>query len=170
MDKVLDFFCQKCAEAGPEECALYEKTSDGVKARVEKIFETLRSQPLPVAIGSGPQDYGIVDYGLARLTVFNFLVLPFSIGGKNMSIILNSLERGDGSLLYAAQADGSQSLQCSCDGGLSPDTIDQRVAVAIECTDGGPVNDTLSDLQEWFENNKKQSSFADVWARRVACA
>jgi hypothetical protein len=165
----LDYFYEKCAEAGPQECALYEKTPGAIKARVEKIFDSLRQKPLPVVIGNGPQDYGVVDYGMVHSTVFGFLYSPFSFGGENASIVLASLEKGDGSLLYAAQLDDSQSLQCSCDGS-SPTAVDQEAGIAILCSDGDPVNDTLSDLQKWFENNRKESAFADVWRQRVFCA
>jgi hypothetical protein len=149
---------------------LYEKTPGAIKARVEKIFDNLKHNPLPVVIGNGPQDYGVVDYGMAHSTLFGFLYSPFSFGGENASIVLASLEKGDGSLLYAAQLDNSQSLQCSCNGNSSHANVDQQAGVAILCSDGDPVKDTLSDLQKWFENNQKQSTFADVWRQRVFCA
>jgi hypothetical protein len=169
-DKVLDYFYAKCAEAGPQECSLYEKTPDAIKARVEKIFDDLKSKPLPVVIGDGPQDYGIVDYGMVQNAVANFLYFPFSIGGPNASAIFTSLEQGDGSLVYASLLDPSQVSQCSCDGSSSQEDIDQLSGVAILCSDGDPVNDTLSELQQWFENNLKISTFADVWTQRVICA
>jgi hypothetical protein len=69
----LDYFYEKCAEAGPQDCSLYEKTPGAIKARVEKIFVGLKSKPLPVVIGNGPQDYGIVDYGMVQNAIANFL-------------------------------------------------------------------------------------------------
>jgi hypothetical protein len=63
---------------------------------VEKIFDTLRYNPLIVEIGSEPGDYAIVNYGLVRRAIFSILYQPFSSGGKDASIILVSLERGDG--------------------------------------------------------------------------
>jgi hypothetical protein len=169
-DKALEFFYQKCAEAGPAECALHEKTTDAIKARVEKIFDKLKYNPIPVAIGNELEDYGIVDYGLVRGAVLGFLYEPFTLGGKNTSIMLASLEQGDGSRLYAAEIDDSQSLRCSCDGDPSQEEADPRGSIAIQCSDGDPVNDTLSDLQEWFKNNQKHSSFADIWIHRIFCA
>jgi hypothetical protein len=169
-DKVLDYFYASCTEAGPQECALYEETPDAIKARVEKIFDDLKYKPLPVVIGDGPQDYGVVDYGMVRETILNkFLYFPFTFGGKNASIILSSLEQGDGSPLYKAQLDDSGNLQCSPDGGSSQGTF-QQATIAIMCSDGDQVNDTLSDLQKWFENNRKESTFADVWTHRIICS
>jgi hypothetical protein len=57
-DEDIGFFYKSCAEAGPDECAIYEKTADAVKARVEKLFDTLKHQPIPVATGTGPP-YGL---------------------------------------------------------------------------------------------------------------
>jgi hypothetical protein len=121
-------------------------------------------------IGNGPQDYGVVDYGMVRNTVFAFLWQPFILGGKNISIMLASLEKGDGSLLYAAQLAPNQSSQCSCDESSYQQEIDQQATTLIFCSDGDPVNDTLSDAQKWFEDTRKISSFADVWPARIICA
>jgi hypothetical protein len=171
-DKVIGFFYQSCAEAGPDECAIYEKTADAVKARVEKLFDALKHQPIPVVTGTGPQDYGIIDYGMVRRTVFDFLYQPFTIGGKNTSILLAQLEKGDGSLFWSSKIDSRNFLQCSCDENVHQDQTGFGAlgSFAIGCGDGYPVNDTLPALQKWFENNRKLSSFADVWPFRVNCA
>jgi hypothetical protein len=169
-DKVLDYFYEKCADAGPQECALYEKTPGTIKARVDRLFDSLKLKPLPVVIGNGPQGYGVVDYGMVRNTVFNILYSPFSVGGKNTSIMLASLEQGDGSLVYAAQPSNSLSLQCSCDGIPSEENVNELAGISIFCSDGDPVNDTLSDLQKWFEANQKESTFAELWPQRITCA
>jgi hypothetical protein len=71
--------------AGPLQCAVYEKTPQAIKARVDAIWRKLKVQPIPTVIGTGPQDYGLVDYGLARNTIFDLLYSPFALGGQKMS-------------------------------------------------------------------------------------
>jgi hypothetical protein len=159
-------------KAGPLECALYEKTPDAVKARVDKIFASLLVQPIPTVIGTGPSDYGLVDYGMVRRTVDDFLYSPFAFGGQNTSLLLASLEKGDGTLFYQTRIDGRNFLQCSCDETVAQDSggFGMLGTAAIGCSDSDPVNDTVAELQAWYEANKKDSSFADVWPYRIICA
>jgi hypothetical protein len=165
----VEYFYEQCVRAGPLECALYEKTPSAVKARVEKIFATLLHQPIPTVIGTGPSDYGLIDYGMVRRTVFDFLYNPFTIGGQNTSLLLASLEKGDGALFYETQIDSRNFLQCSCDESISQATggFGELDAAAIAFSDADPINDTLAELQAWFEANKRESSWADLWPYRI---
>jgi hypothetical protein len=171
-DKDAEFFYRNCAEAGPDECAIYEKTPDAVKARVEKLFDTLKHEPIPVAIGTGPQDYGIIDYNMVRRTFFDFLYQPFAFGGKNASVLLAQLEKRDGSQFYASKLSSLNFLQCSCEDKVHQDQVGfgQLGTLAIACSDGDLVNATVPELQTWFKNNQKVSKFADMWPIRVLCA
>jgi hypothetical protein len=163
---------EKCVIAGPIQCALYEKTPAAIKARVDKIFNSLLTHPISTVIGTGPQDYSLVDYTMVRKTVFSLLYEPFTLGGPATFELLAGIERGNGSLWYRdAQVTGIF-LQCSCD-----ETVPQSQGgfgdlglLAIECGDRDPTNDTVSDLQAWYESNAKVSAFAGVWPWRVLCA
>jgi hypothetical protein len=168
IDKGMEYFYEQCVIAGPLECALYEKTPSAVHARVEKIFATMLRRPIPTVIGTGPLDYGLVDYGTVRRTVLKFLYIPFSFGGQALALLLASAEKGDGSPFYQTQLDQGTLLQCACDngptkiGGLGP-----VGAAAIAFSDSGPINDTVAELEAWYEANKRESSFADVRTERV---
>lgn len=168
-DKILDYFYENCVKAGSNECAIYEKTTQQVRSRVERIFNHLEVQPIPVAIGTGPLDYGLVDYSMVRAYVFTFLYNPFLLGGKNVSTILLQLEKGDGSSLFAMQEPST--VHCDCDPNVRQvDIFSPLATVAIACSDGDVVNDSVQQLQKWYQNNKKESSFADSWPFRIACA
>jgi hypothetical protein len=173
-DKGLEMFADFCAKAGPEKCAVYASSGKAVLARVQKIFDSIKSAPIPVVIGNGSADYGIVDYGMVRRTVQDFLYQPFALPAQNISLILAGLEKGDGSLFWEAQIDPRDFLQCKSE--LSgPSDSDGFISLglgglAISCSDGEPVHDSLQQLNKWYEDNAKESSFADVWPFRVWCA
>jgi hypothetical protein len=171
-DKGLEYFFEQCVQAGQLKCALYERTPKAVAARVQKIFDSLKTHPIPVVIGDGPSDYDVVDYVKVRRTIFSFLYSPFAIGGPALAGILAALEKGDGVPYYAAHIDGRNYLQCQSDESIRQDGAGfaQLATMAIGCSDGDQVNDTLPQLQSWFEANKKQSSFAELWPYRVFCA
>jgi hypothetical protein len=167
----MEYFYEKCVLAGPLLCAIYEKTPDAVQARVEKIWNNLKRQPIPTVIGTDAQDYGLVDYGLVRHTVFEILESPFSIGGQNMSLLFASLEKGDGSLAFVGSSSyGPGISQCSCDESLPQDSTGFGLSNwAILCSDAA-TNDTVAQLEEYFESNLNVSTFADVWPARMICA
>jgi hypothetical protein len=171
-DKVMDYFYEKCVLAGPLQCAIYEKTPYAVKARVENIWHDLKRRPIPTVIGPGPQDYGLVDYGMARNTIFELLYQPFAIGGQNMSLLFASLEKGDDSPFFTSRIYSPDFLQCSCDEGVPQDNggFGRLSWLAIQCSDAAPINDTVAELEAWYEEYRKVSTFADVWPLQVACA
>jgi hypothetical protein len=171
-DKALDYFYEHCVQAGQLKCALYERTPKAVAARVQKIFDSLKTHPIPVVIGDGPGDYDVVDYVKVRRTVFDFLFSPFAIGGQALAGILAALEKGDGVPYYAAHIDGTNYLQCQSDESIRQDSggFTQLAMIVIGCADVDQVSDTLPQLQSWFEANKKQSSFAELVPYRIMCA
>jgi hypothetical protein len=163
---------EKCVIAGPLQCALYEKTPATIKARVDKIFNSLLTHPISTVIGTGSQDYGLVDYGVVQNLIFRLLYAPFNLGGPAMFALLAGLEKGNGSLLYREAQTNGFSSQCSCDETVSQSTggFNLLAGLVIGCGDADPINDTVSDLQAWYEANAKDSVFAGVWPWRVLCA
>jgi hypothetical protein len=168
----MEYFYEQCVIAGPLECALYQKTPSAVKDRVDKIFNTLLHQPIPTVIGTGPLDYGLVDYRIVLREVFNFLYEPFTLGGRNTSLFLASLEKGDGSLVFRTQVNLQPWLQCSCDEDSTANVYElgNIGSAAITFSDAGAINDTVSELQAWYEANRRESRFADIWPLRVVGA
>jgi hypothetical protein len=153
-------------------CALYERTPKAVAARVEKIFDSIKRHPIPAVTGDGgPGDYGIVGYTQVRRLAFDFLYLPFGIGGQNLARVLAALEKGDGVPFYTVQG-GNRNVQCESDEKVRRSSVgfSQLMTVALGCSDGDQVKDTVPQLEKWYEANKKLSSFADQWPWRISCA
>ena len=42
--------------------------------------------------------------------------------------------------------------------------------IGIACGDAGPVNSTLEELREFYEEMAKDSTFAEIWWIHAACA
>lgn len=171
IDKGLEIFADSCAQAGPKKCALSAPNGTAVLARIQNIFDSLKVEPISFVLGNGSSDYGIVDYGGVRRRVHNYLYNPFA-AATNFSLMMAGLEKGDATLFWEERFDNTDNLQCTSDPSLPQDSSGFRYAgsSAIACGDGGVIKDTLPELIQWYENNAKESSFADIWPYRVACA
>jgi hypothetical protein len=168
----LEFFADSCVKAGPDACNLHASSSSAVLSRIQAIFDHLKLEPIPAVTGNGSSDYGLIDYGMVRNTVLDFLYQPFAIPGQDMFRILASLEKGDGTLFWQSHVDSRFFLQCTNDTSVHQDTDGYGFlgATAVSCSDAAPVNDTLAMLNDWFAGNANQSSFADVFPYRIFCA
>ena len=154
---------EACAEARPSMCPLYESTADKVHARVNKIFENLKRRSLPVSakVNGTLQQYGLVDYSVAKDTVFMLLYAPY---GKNdrypAEIVMRALaeaEKGNG--LPLAQLGGILLAPVKCDcpvpGKPAPPIILTPDAQrAIACGDAEVLTDTEEDLEQQKEQAK----------------
>ena len=116
--------------------------------------------------------YGVVDYPMIKTLVFVCLYRPYGTFPV-LAKVLADLERGDGTsafrLATVLQLAGARRFQCaSCDGiGLGepiPDTTFE-IQLAIVCTDGAVVPDSIDDARQYYEDLAKRSRWAEVWAR-----
>jgi hypothetical protein len=170
-------FYEACAHADLEACALHESTGAAVKARVEAIFSRLKTHPITVLpnIGEGQLQYGILDYASARNVVFMFLYKPYYPGPTSLAHALAATERGNGRPMWElSQAlKGKPEFRCHCGEDPEPETIflgPPEQELAVSCSDGDKVDDTVEDLQEHFERMAKMSSFAELWPIRIQCS
>jgi hypothetical protein len=93
--------------------------------------------------------------------------------GPEVATILAALEKGDGAPLWKALQAGLTGLtgvECASGDAPAQPTTGVELWNPIVCTDGAPVNDTPSQLQQWYEANARQSSFASTLNTRVVCA
>jgi hypothetical protein len=162
-------FYQACSKAGPQACAIYEKSPQAIKARVDQLLERLKVQPIATSIGSGPLDYGLVDFGLLQGTLFTFLYGPYA-DASTIASALAALETGNaGPFWHLLEATGSVA-ECSAGNDKERVQLDVETYTSIICTDGEPVRDSVEELQAWYEGNARKSSFAGTLANRVRCA
>jgi hypothetical protein len=184
-DAGLDMFYQACVDAGPDECALHNSDAAGVKERVDSIFAALKSRPIPIharknsTVTSDMADYGLVDYRMARSLTFRFLYAPYGSKGLDAAALSRALaatETGDGRSLWDLAARVRQKeFRCNCDQDEDKEEtrqaqMDREGTLAIACSDGDVVNDSLEELQNHYEGMAKMSSFAELWNIRITCA
>jgi hypothetical protein len=170
-DKAMYVFYQACFKAGPQACAIHDKSPDAIKARVDRTLERLKVQPLAASIGAslGPLDYGVVDYGLVKNALFTYLYRPYD-NAPTIASILAALEQGNANPLWQLLEAEQAVTECSAGNDAGRAQLVAEPQNAIQCSDGAPVNDTLEQLQEWFEANERKSSFAGSLPIRVQCA
>jgi hypothetical protein len=170
-------FFAACSEAGPDACALHESSADAVKARASNIFAGLKDRPLPVraqtnAVGASTE-YGLVDYAFTRGIVFQWLYHPYG-AGRNASAVAGALaaaERGDGRPLWDMAKGALVDNKCECgDKRRAPAGREYERTLAIACSDGDVVDDSLGELREHFERMAQDSSFAESWSLRLICS
>jgi pimeloyl-ACP methyl ester carboxylesterase len=170
-DKAMYVFYQACFKAGPMACAIHDKSPDAIKTRVDRTLERLKVQPLAASAGDspGPLDYGVVDYGLVKNALLGYLYRPYD-NAPAIASILAALEQGDANPMWQLFKATQEVTQCSAGHDAERAQLGLEPLNAIRCSDGAPVNDTLEQLQEWFEGNEKKSSFAGSFPVRVQCA
>ena len=175
MDAALEDIYRSCALSSPDECAMYEDTVEGVRARVDALFDKLRTEPVGVRVDLSPVEsrYHVVDYVKARGIILIALYNTHTTG-KILMEALADLERGNATMLYSMPTLDllvDQLLVCNC----SPDTPGWASAIyevmaAIACGDTDGSNETVADLREFYNNLAQTSSFADLWFPHALCS
>lgn len=166
-------YYEACFQAGPQGCAIYDKSPQAIKARVDRILERLKVQPLTASVGSssGVLDYGIVDFSVLKNALFVYLYHPYG-GASAVAAALAALEHGDANLLWQLPVLEEQKNLFKCP--VANDTSVEQLVIepqfAIACSDGTPVNDTYDQLEAGYEDNARKSSFAGGLPVRVECA
>ncbi|KAG6809677.1 hypothetical protein H0H92_015191 [Tricholoma furcatifolium] len=167
--KTMDTFYTSCHLAGPSRCAFYAPTPDLIAANLTKLYDSLRSRPVPVHLNS--TSYGIVDYNRLRTTVFAALYTPWA-SYPVLAEALAALARGDGKPLFLMSEPTTRvSCPAKCDCGsdtseqTDPDTYRGRdAATTILCNDGDAVSGEFEDLEEFYESVMQTSEWYDLWA------
>jgi hypothetical protein len=184
-------FYKACADADPNTCALHEATGAEVKSRTEAIFAELKTRPIPISppansssssdveLDAGILQYGVVDYSMTRNIVFHFLYTPYGsqagrMNATSLAYALAAAGVGDGRPLWElSQSLKGKEFECECGKEKEPETamgagVEQLLAVA--CSDGDEVNDSVEELQKHYEGMAEMSSFAELWTIRLQCA
>jgi hypothetical protein len=179
-DAGLRMFYEACVHAGPDACALYKVTADAVQSRTEKIFAALKERPIAVTAPSNTSsshlEYGLVDYRMAKSTVFKFLYAPYrgislSVNSTVLAAVLAAAEARDGRPLWDVNKGKLVELKCECDKSATPPALAGReTTLAIACSDGDVVADSLDELQTHYEGMAEFSDFAELWDMRVSCS
>ncbi|KAF5357280.1 hypothetical protein D9758_005918 [Tetrapyrgos nigripes] len=143
-DKTMQWFFDGCHAAGPENCAFYASSPAKIEAALDDIYDSLRSQPLPVFLNSDL--YGVLTYDTLRSIIMVALYTPplFPLLAQGLA----EVQAGNGTtlleLLSAVSADGNST----------------EAVTAIECGDSDPFNADASQLREYM--SRINSTFAGM--------
>lgn len=165
-------FYESCHQAGPDVCPLYESTPEAIQARVDRLLDRLNTMPVAVTVSSnpGPLDHGIVDYFLVKTVLLIYLYNPYSGIGPRLATTLAALDSGNAVPFWTLLNDSNLVQECASGNDTTRAQSNAEGIDPIMCTDGVPVNDTLSQYQAWYDHNARTSSFASVWEMRIRCS
>lgn len=177
-DKILDWFFEACAEAGPKLCSLHDSSASKIKDRFLSLFNSLKTSPMPVAATSllaSPSEYGIVDYALALRVVFAFTYGPYASPVRTftpavLASALAAAEKGDPVPLWNLDKNNTIEFKCSCGPSSPVPFLRGDATAAISCTDGDPVEDTTEELQAVYDTLIADSMFGPLWSARARCS
>lgn len=133
-DKVMDAFFANCVKAGPQRCAVHEKTAAAVSRRVERVLSELGKNPIRLpTTSSGPT---VVTEAAVRNLIYRSMYSPID-GFPLIADGLRAVETANISAL-------SQIAWFSPSTGLPPWLETNESASAVECSDFPPVNRSIS--------------------------
>lgn len=162
-------------EAGADVCGLYQSTPEQVLDRLHRLFAKLKKNPIVVPMSKNDVgDYGLISYKLVKSTLLMFAYKPYAIasplGAPQLSVSLAELEKDNGTPLWSWLSALQERFECSCPTRpQEPKYVNTDALQAIACGDGGRVDDTVEDLEEYFSRLLAISEYADVVAPRPMC-
>jgi hypothetical protein len=158
-DKSLEDFFVQCSASSLDECAFWSPTAGAIESRLNKLYDSLHNESLPVTTQSG-YGYGILDYSTLRVAVLTSLYRPYE-RFPPLAQGLKELEEGNGTAIFDMVYGGSSKITCDAS---SDNTGLADVSAAIYCGDSKGIDDTPSQLHEKYLQMKEDyGSFADVW-------
>ncbi len=163
MDKSLQVFFNSCVTTGPDQCAFHADSISEIQANLESLYNSVSASPVPVYNGSSI--YGTVDYNVLRNAVVMALYTPadsYALLAQGLA----ALQARNGTSIYTMLG-GSAPYECD---EKAPLSNMWEVLSAVQCGDGAELGGSADDLVAYWNENKDNSSFADVMtASRVAC-
>lgn len=165
-DTILDSFFSYCAEAGPSKCDIARKgdSASDIRKRVNSDLDALKKQSL---VGINPLTHtpSIITWSFMKELLFGGLYSPnlfFPLFAKT----LDHLHEGQTDALHKMlpQLHSLIRYQPYCGPGLTKSFDAGDASYAIMCADKRyQLNESISELEQRFEDMANLSSFADVW-------
>ena len=173
IDKTLNVVYQACVDAGPIVCPLYESSTDKISARVDKLVNSLKTQPISF-FNATTNNYGILDYSAAKGAMLTSLYKPYDpqVGGAALLSALASAERGDGLPLYAVLGGITANSQYVCPA-TPPVAFASGIEnlIAIRCGDTPRPPFGIDDLKALYAEMAQDSQFfSEVWTFELGCS
>ncbi|KAG0645908.1 hydrolase [Hyphodiscus hymeniophilus] len=179
-DIVMEAFYTFCHSAGPSNCALWSPTPDLIKARLDTIIDSLKTDPIIVPASLSLLDTSelpeLITYSSLKRLISTSLYQPVRFF-PSFARVCSALENRDGApFLDAATAWGYKKKQFSCDipnippGPNDVESNDDAFR-AIMCSDGGEMTDSVEEFTEYAEGLMEMSKAAGAVniLFRIAC-
>ncbi|KAJ7753230.1 hypothetical protein B0H16DRAFT_1690860 [Mycena metata] len=170
-DKALQMFADGCFAAGLNDCAFYAPSSAQITANLQALLASVKTNPLPVIT---PISYDVFGYTLLKNSLFSSLYSATSLF-QLLAEGLANLAKGNASTIYTSFVEVPP-FECPADSNSTSPPMPFHdnafeALFSIACNDASAVNDTVSELQQFYFEAQKVSSFADLWANwRVVCS
>ncbi|KAJ1301776.1 hypothetical protein OPQ81_009005 [Rhizoctonia solani] len=164
--KTLAGFASTCIEAGPEYCALANKsdTTQGILDGLAALYTRLDKEPL--VVGNSPYGTGIIEATQLQAYMLNYLYVPVS--WRSVANALALLEEGDGSELFLNFAPPYGVPFKPYDQNVfnrSMQTLPTRESFnPILCGDSAPLNITINQYTNYFREMGTLSGVGEQWA------
>ncbi|KAJ7160611.1 alpha/beta-hydrolase [Mycena crocata] len=165
-DKALQTFFDGCAAAGPDACAFHAPTASQIADKLTALTESIRAQPFPVLTALS---HGIVDFSFLRNIILAALFSPYN-AFADLAQGLAALAAGNATGVYTEHE--SPAFECDCDAGQAPFTLNNFEAqIVTSCGDAAAIEDSVADLRQFYAQEARVSSFADIWGHwRIHCS
>jgi hypothetical protein len=165
-DKALKLFFDGCAAAGPAICAFHAPSLATIASKFDDLMTTIRGRPYAVVT---PQSHGILDYSSVRNTVLNALFGPYDSAFVKLAQALADLAAGNATTIYTMSE--IPTFKCSTPAAGLPPQSALEAYLGTSCGDVIPFDDSMSQLQDFYTQAQKVSSFADLLSNtRVTCS
>ena len=151
----------------PDDCPLHEPSPSLVLARLEKILNSLQTNPVPVH--NGTHLVRLIDRNTAFLRLFQGLYKPYTSIAPFFHA-LAELENGNPWPLHDETAVYEPKIDCKCGNKKNKKEEDivgegMETTLAVSCTDAGPFSEDPEFLKEWLHKLITQSQFGEYWGR-----
>ncbi|KAJ7259682.1 TAP-like protein-domain-containing protein, partial [Mycena rebaudengoi] len=167
-DAALQTFFDGCAAAGPDRCAFHAPTAADIAANLSALTTRIRNEPLAVITNVS---YGVFDYSALRNIIFDMLFTPY----ESFTILaegLAQLATGNATLLY--RLNEVPPFECTKCGAKEPvfHLNKYEGGVATSCGDAVAVNDSVSQVRDFYLNEAMVSSLGgEIFGNwRIVCA
>ena len=167
-EQALTNIYEACFEAGPSACAIYENSTDLIRARVSKLLDSIHQAPLPFYNDSDPSNiqFTTVDYTLVTQTLGQVMQTPYELAPAFAEAVVE-LEQGNGSLIFQSAPGigiyNAQQNDFSCDSSLPQPFSTGGLEIYISIACGDRVNPGASGIEASLLVYEKMIEISPFW-------
>ncbi|KAB8289997.1 hypothetical protein EYC80_010324 [Monilinia laxa] len=159
-DKVMEAFYHHCHLSGPTLCAFYSPTPSQISTRLQNLLASLKTHPIIVPSSDPTSLPEIISYTSLQRLISASLYRPILLFPSLANVLLSLEARNGSSFIDLVSTFGMRepfTCECtSCKNDLpssNPEDLEATAdaMAAVMCSDGGPMNDTISEFKTYAE-------------------